>query len=92
MTPSQRLEQRLNKALAPHGMRLVRHLDWPTGGQRSQDICRWSASVGFRDGDRGLCVWSIASWSTIGACLRHGFSIEFRPYRGEADILVEACQ
>ncbi len=90
MTPSQQLQEKLDSALVPHGMKIVGHLDWPTGAQRRLDTCRWNAGVGFSQGDRRLSVWTMASWSTIGDCLRHGFSIDFRPPRGEADILVEA--
>ncbi len=92
MTPSEQLKKKVNIVLARHGMKIVGELDWPVGAQRRLDTCRWNAGVGFRNGDRHshLSVWSMASWSTIGECLRHGFSIEFRPPRGEADIMVEA--
>jgi len=90
VTSSQQLEERLNKALAPHGMKIVDGLDWPTGSHRRMDTCRWNALVGLRDAERQVGIWSVASWSTIRDCLRYGFEIDFNVHLGEADIMVEA--
>ncbi len=88
VTPAEKLKIKLDTRLAVHGMRIVGDIDYPLGGQRSMDVCRWSAGIGINHMN-DLPVWSIASWDTITACLR-GFELDFRPARAEADIMVNA--
>lgn len=91
MTPTQRLVEKLNEALRPHGMAVWNDtINFVKGAQRHMDLCRWSGMVTFAEGDGDLPVWSIASWDTITDCLR-GFKIEFRPRpKAEAEIMVHA--
>lgn len=90
ITPSEQLKKYLNNILIFKNMRIIGDLDWPLGSQRRMDTCRWSGFVGLLNGDQSLIVRSIASWSTITDCVRHGFSVNFHPHRGEASIMVEA--
>ena len=86
-TPSERLKTLVSAELSVHGMQIVGDIDYPKGGQRRGDVCRWNASVG-RIG--GGVVSAVASWDTVSDCVRCGIDLKVRTRRSEAPFMVLA--
>ncbi len=87
MTPTERLQARLDEALAGHDLKLSGSIHTARGGERLLDTCRWSAMAVRTD---GAAFGPVASWSTVTECLKHGFTIDIDPPRAEARVMVEA--